>query len=65
MFSAPCTLLGVRGYISATRLEDGELLIVFASHRRLNALEVYAKRWGSSVCSKLFAPLDLTSQIRM
>jgi hypothetical protein len=45
-FSTGCCLMGVRGYISATRLEDGELLIVFASHRRLNALEIYAKRWG-------------------
>ena len=31
VFSTACVLLGVRGYVSATRPEDGELLIVFAS----------------------------------
>ena len=46
VFSTGCCLMGVRGYISATKLKDGELLIVFASHRRLNALDVYARRWG-------------------
>ena len=54
VFSTNCTLLSVRGYISATRLEDGELLIVFASHRRFNALEVYAKRWGIECLFKAF-----------
>jgi hypothetical protein len=54
VFSTACSLMGVRGYVSATRLEGGELLIVFASHRRLNALEVYAKRWGIECLFKAF-----------
>ena len=45
-FRLSCVLMGVRGYVSATRLETGELLIVFRSHQRLNGLEVYARRWG-------------------
>jgi Transposase DDE domain len=54
VFSTGCCLMGVRGYVSATRLKDGELLIVFASHRRFNALQVYAKRWGIECLFKAF-----------
>lgn len=49
-----CVLMGVRGYISATRLETQELLIVFRSHQKLNGLEVYARRWGIECLFKSF-----------
>ena len=53
-FQLACVLLGVQGYVSATRLETGELLIVFRSHQRLNGLEVYARRWGIECLFKSF-----------
>lgn len=53
-FRLTCVLMGVRGYVSATRLETGELLIVFRSHQRLNGLEVYARRWGVECLFKSF-----------
>lgn len=41
----PRTMTGVEVYLSALRLDDGELLIIASSKLCENALEIYGKRW--------------------